>query len=375
MRFQNYTPFPAIAWKSADNHNNRYISYVVRVKYAFDTVDSEGHWTLKLHTDQEALFGKDIYYNEEDIFNSSVRFESDYVSYKPHADLIVNAYAHASTPLTEWRCGVKVLRPVEFKDEPYTPLLEKWIRVKGERFIQQDVLGASFTKSKKENKIPLRYEYANGGSVSNPYYDPAHPKEEKPFLMYAQYNPVGVGVVHKSMFEQNLPLRAPQIEAMSESLDKPNMSNAPQGFGFIGRSWKPRIDLAGTFDDAWIKKKHPVMPDDFKEAYNNAAHPDLQLKGYFLSHDKIVLHNLVKDRYVQSFELPNFYFKAQQEEEFSSSPHFLNIDTVIVDILEDEMKKNAVYVSYRTRIPADDKVQQSSVNMFVPDDFLGVSHG
>lgn len=375
MRFTNHTPFPAIAWRSGDKYGHAYISYVVRVKYAFDVVNQEGLWSLKLHEEQEELFGQDIFYDENNIINSSVRYESDYVTYKPHADLIINGYAYSSEPLKEWRCGVKVLRPNENKEEQYISLLEKWLRIKGKRFIQQDILGASFTASKKDFKVPIRYEYANGGAVPNPNYNPEKPEEEKPYLLYAQYNPVGVGVIHKTMFDENVSLRAPQIEAMNESIDKPNMANSPQGFGFVGRSWKPRIGLAGTFNAQWKQKKHPLMPDDYQETYNNAAHTDMQLDGYFKPEDKILLYNLVKDRYEQSFILPNFYFKAQHNEIFTENPSFLNIDTVIVDLMEDEMKNNAVYVSYRTRISVGQKVTQSSINMYVPKDFIGDDHG
>ena len=375
MHFQNYTPFPAMGWKSADKHNHRYISTVARVKYLFDTVDDKGLWSLKLDPNQGELFGKDMFYDEENIEFSSVRFESDYVVYKPHADLVVNAFAHSTEPLKEWRCGVKVLRPTDIEEEPYLTLLEKWLRVHGERYIQDDVIGTSFTTSTKATKIPIRYEFANGGTVKNPDYDPQHPNEKKPFLRYATYNPVGVGVYHKSMLETNTPLRAPQIEAMNESLNKVNLQNPPQGFGFIGRSWQPRIQKAGTFDEKWSKEKHPVMPNDYQEAYNNAAHPDLQLEGYFEPFDKIIFHNLVKDRYEQSFTIPNFYFKVEVEEVFASEPYFLDIDTVVVDLMEDNMTKNAVYISYRKRIPAGENVQQANLNMYVPKDFTGVTHG
>lgn len=373
MRFQNNTPFPAMGWESIDNKNNTYISCVLRVKYAFSHVNTNGEWLLKLHTDQGELFGKDMYYNEDDVVNSSVRFESDYIPYKPHADFIFNGFAHATVPLKEWRCGVKVLRMTDGNDTQ--TLIEKWVRVRGERFIQQDIIGASFTSSKKATKVPIRYEYANGGSIRHLQHHSDSIENNKPYLVYSPYNPVGVGVIHKSLFDKDTPLRAPQIEGMNESLDKPNMPNPPQGFGFIGRSWEPRISFAGTFDKGWEKEKHPLMPDDYKETYNNAAHPDLQLKTYFKPFDKIVLHNLVKDRHEQSFTIPNFYFKATVEGMVTSVPHFLDIDTVIVDALYDDMTKNAVYISYRTRIPSSKNVQQTNLSMFVPKDFIGGKHG
>lgn len=375
MRFINYTPFPAIGWPTMDKNKNNYLSIVVRVKYLFDKVDKNGVWSLKLDSNQGDLFGKDIFYNEDDIMHSSVRFESDYISYKPHADLIVNAYAHATVSLTQWRCGLKVLRPVQHQDEEYETLLEKWLNVRGERAIQDDVIGFSFTKSNKSNKVAIRYENANGGVIENPKYTPESEDSQKQYLNYNAYNPIGVGVAHKVLFEQKEPLRAPQIESMNEPLDKPNMSYLPQGFGFIGRSWQPRISYAGTFDENWEKEQHPFMPDDYNEQYNNAAHQDLQLKHYFEPYDRVILHNLVKDRYEQSFEIPNFYFKGSTETFFKPQSYYLNIDTVIVDILEDDMSKNALYISYRTRIPASSDIDECTLNMLVPKDFIGGTHG
>jgi hypothetical protein len=194
-------------------------------------------------------------------------------------------------------------------------------------------------------------------------------------LVYNPYNPVGVGVTHKVFLDKDETFRAPQIESMTEPLEKPNMSCMPQGFGFIGRSWKPRIDYAGTFDEKWIKEKHPIMPDDFQEQHNNAAHPDLQIKGYFEPYDRVTLHNLVKDRYMQSFEIPNFHFKGSIEDNFKIQTFYLDIDTVIVDILDDDMQKNALYISYRSRTPIYEGINECKLNMIVPKDFLGASHG
>jgi len=375
MEFVNHTPFPAIGWPNLDKNNNYHITIVSRVKYIFDKVNSKGEWSLKLAPEQEKLFFKDVFYNEKNIHQSSVRFESDLVPYKPHADFIVNAYAHSTVPLREWRCGVKVLRSHETQETDDEILLEKWLRVHGERYIQDDIVGYSFTKAKKSTKVALRYENANGGNIKNPNFDKEYDAREKEFLMYSLYNPVGVGVAHKTLFDKDSSNRAPQVESMNESIYKPNMNNPAQGFGFIVRTWHPRTKYVGTFEQAQIDKQEPCFPKNFDDRYYNAAHTDLQLKGYFEPADKIVLHNLVKDRHEQSFRLPNFYFQGNIEESIDSHNTLLDIDTVIVDILEDDMRKNGIYVSYRTRIPCAKNIKKSSLNMFVPKDFLGVQNG
>jgi len=375
MEFINHTPFPGIAWVNGDKDNHTYVTIVVRVKYLFDLSDTEGHWSLKLAPEQEALFAKDMYYDEEDIASSSVRFESDFVPYKPHGDLIVNAYAHSKEPQTSWRCGVEVLRPSDEHFEADVPLLQHWLRVHGEREIQDDVIGYSFTRSKEATRVPIRYEYANGGVVDNPEYEDTETNDQAQYLIYSANNPIGVGVAHKALLEEERKLPAPQIEALGEPIEQPNMPNLPQGFGFYGRAWQPRIGYAGTYDTEWIKNKFPVYPDDFDERHNNAAHPQMQLTGYFKPHDKIVLYHLSQEKSKFSFALPEFHFKAQLDDVFMSDEVFMDIDTVVVDVLEDAMQDNAVYVSYRTRIPSSKEVNQSSISMLVPEDFIGGRHG
>jgi len=376
MKFTNNTPFPAMSWKNFDKDTSLRLTTVVRVKYLFDNVDEEGHWQLKLDPQQGSLRRSEVYYDTlENQTESSIRFENDYVPYKPHADFVINAYAHSTEPLREWRCGVKVLRPKETEKEEHDVLIEKWLRVRGERYIQRDVIGSSFTTSNKSTKVPVRYEYANGGSIANPEYDKENNPKVKPYIKYASYNPIGVGITHNSMFENDVLLRAPQIESMQEVLDKPNMPNPPQGFGFMGIEWQPRASLAGTYDEAWLTSKAPVLPDDYQDTFNNTAHPDMQLKSYFEPQDKIVLHNLIKDRYVQSFEIPNFYFQGSYLDNFWSNPFYLSIDSVVVDILEDDMQKNAVYISYRSYARISKEISESKLTMLVPKDFLGATHG
>lgn len=112
------------------------------------------------------------------------------------------------------------------------------------------------------------------------------------------------------------------------------------------------------------------MPDDYKEEHNNAAHPNLQLKGYFQVGDSIVLHKLLLGRETQAFQIPGMYFKGKYHLDKEELPFYLEMDTVIVDVLEDNMKDNAIYISYRKRVPYSNKVDKVSLNMIVSKDFI-----
>ena len=113
------------------------------------------------------------------------------------------------------------------------------------------------------------------------------------------------------------------------------------------------------------------MPDDFKEEHNNGAHPNLQYReGYFKGNDVIVLHKLLKGRETQAVAIPDFYFKAKYHVKKEELPFYLEIDTVIVDILDEKMENNALYVSYRKRVRHSPKVEKVSLNMIVPQSFI-----
>ena len=66
-------------------------------------------------------------------------------------------------------------------------------------------------------------------------------------------------------------LRPPNIEDPADLIRGLRSRPRPAGFGFIGRSWRPRIDLAGTYDEAWQRTRAPLPPPDFDTHYHNAA--------------------------------------------------------------------------------------------------------
>ena len=360
MLFENYTSFPAIGWLSWDNKAKEYNSVVVRVKYLFDKMDNEGLWSLKLDPNQGELFSTDMFY--EDNMDASVLFESDYIAYKPHADLVVNAYARSSEPLMYKRCGVKVLR---LNTNNVETLIEHHLNVKGKRYWKDAFGGWKITLPEKTTKVAIRYENTYGGIVADPY-------KEGEYLKYCHQNPIGKGIFHKELIKQNRIIEVSQIEAVGEPMEEKGRDYTPQGLGFIHRSWQPRIKLAGTFDKEWLDNKHPVMPDDFQESHNNGANPNLQLKnkGYFKVNDIVLLDNLLQGQSRQAFIIPDFFFKSEIHIVKEKLTFDLNIDTVVVDIRADEMSDNTIYISYRKRIPAIKHTKKVTLNMIVPENFI-----
>jgi hypothetical protein len=47
--------------------------------------------------------------------------------------------------------------------------------------------------------------------------------------------------------------------------------------GPIGRSWLPRRSYAGTYDQAWLDDRMPLLPNDFDDRYFQSVPPDQQV--------------------------------------------------------------------------------------------------
>lgn len=358
MTFENYTPFPAIAWPNIDHNEKEYFSVVVRVKYLFDREDEKGLWSLKLSPNQEELFGEDIFYEEN--MKASVLYESDYVTYKPYGDLIINGYAHEEEEKKSWICGVEVLR--EEKNSLKTILKQK-TRVYGERDWHWWLHGWNIHQVSKSKKVALRYENAYGGYSLNPKKDE---DGELEFLDYFKANPVGKGVAHKRVLKGVGNFPAHQIEAVDEKISSINKDVEPQGYGFIQRSWEPRLSMIGEEEHEDIT----LLCKDFDEHHNNAAHKNMQLKeGYFKPNDIVLLEKMLKGKSIQAFKVPSFYFYGDNGLNRDESKFFLEIDTIVLELRSDEMSQNAIYISYRKRVPIKVAVKSVSLNMVVPEEF------
>ena len=72
----------------------------------------------------------------------------------------------------------------------------------------------------------------------------------------------------------------------------------------------------------------------------------------------------------QAFQIPGFYFKGAVHLNEQEAPFMLDIDTIIVDILDDRMTHNALYLSYRARVPYIEEIEKVSLNMIVSEDFI-----
>ncbi|WPO00215.1 DUF2169 domain-containing protein [Pseudomonas sp. MUP55] len=348
MEFRNLTPFDALCFSALGVDDQEYPVLVMKVGYRLLSIDGHtGQFRAEvLDDDPLPLCTGDTYYGEEG--SSSVCEESDLAPFKPRCDVIVvgNAYAPQGQPTTHWTAGLRIsapvppLPPVDVPlPTPLSPgerlteyqlaawqaarqeaarrranaptrhyLLDKYLNFTGPRHFRHSLFGGwQLTEPQPATSVPLRWEYAFGGSsmVLNPEH--AVDANTPPYLLneVCYSNPLGRGWIEKREedlgYQLDQPLRelpAPQIEP----IDKPvwrlerakhpegelnangmaqiaaNYKNQPAGFGILGRAWAPRLPLAGSYDEAWQRERWPGLPTDSDFGYWNGAPADQQIE-------------------------------------------------------------------------------------------------
>nr|WP_245737433.1 DUF2169 domain-containing protein [Xenorhabdus japonica] len=150
------------------------------------------------------------------------------------------------------------------------------------------------TPPQKFTTLPVDYRYAFGGECKVYEKDGSaasvpeetrltdtqreqHPEKDNAPIAHAtwEYNPLGTGFITpwyaKAKDLSYYP--APRIEHpdapitaehFTQWLNQPpsitEKAGQPAGLGIIGRAWLPRRTLAGTYDEQWLKERHPYLP-------------------------------------------------------------------------------------------------------------------
>lgn len=342
MEFSNHTPFPALAFESFAPDGASFHTVVLR--QTFELRDG----VLMLAQEQRPLATSDRFHGEPN--QSSVAEESDLAPYKPLCDVLINgtAYAPQGRSLPRFAAGIRIVSaPMRSNNDTGVPttkvLLDRRLFVTGPRyFARRSTFGRSMNRLVKIASLgivrpidwwltppepiaalPMRYEYAWGGQCRIDARDPAakrvpkasrlddkqqaaHPDQDNVPVAHTacENNPIGLGFAERWFLDATKLQRvaAPQIEAGSEPISiqawlaavngQAHPSLHPAGVGIVGKAWKSRRELAGTYDDQWLAERHPGLPDDFQFRYWNGAHPQMQVP-HLKGDETIVLTNLV----------------------------------------------------------------------------------
>lgn len=160
-------------------------------------------------------------------------------------------------------------------------------------------------------------------------------------------NPVGRGFAGSRKAEEMNGVPLPNLEDPRQLIRDHGDQPAPACFGFCAPNWQPRVDFAGTYDDAWQKTRAPYLPVDFDKRFLNMAHPDLVYPGYLQGGEPVTITHMHPDG-VLKFDLPRVNLIARiRVADRVEQPEFL-LETLI---LEPNLRKLSMV--WRAAMPCD----------------------
>lgn len=319
MQLKNLSPYSALSYCIEAPEGDELWAVVARGAYDLHPEPGAGdaRSTHALMLAGGELSVKDEYYGT--LNQSSVRYESDLAQMKPRCDVIVLGSAHSPTgePVARMNVRVRIERPRDVHDFARAGLLlDHHLAVCGARWFERRGSAWQLTPPEPFKDLPLRYEHAFGGELKVYADDPAadrvasserlsdemrarHPEGANAPIAHTTCvrNPLGMGFLERWYVDAVGVSRwpAPHIERPGAGItaelfakmldgelragELPALS--PHGTGVIAKPWSPRLELAGTLDAQWLDTRWPRMPDDFKMAYWNGAHPDMQCPHLF----------------------------------------------------------------------------------------------
>lgn len=216
--------------------------------------------------------------------STAVKYETDYAHRKPMCDVLLNgsAYAPDGRPASRVQVGLKV------------GVMSKSFNVIGDRYWEAGTLSIGPGYPGNFLTMPISYDNAFGG-VDNFHQD------ESKHSTYV-WNPVGTGY-HEDLsgaLVDGTPM--PNTEELNKTVKMPLNSYRPMAFSAMGRNFKSRYPLAGTYDQQWLDNQAPFWPDDFDFLYFQAAPKDQQIP-YPKGGEWVMLQNLTPEG-VTKFQLP-----------------------------------------------------------------------
>ncbi|XUY27077.1 DUF2169 family type VI secretion system accessory protein [Agrobacterium sp. rho-8.1] len=277
MSVDNHTPFPALAFRQYN-----LVGDLMGVVVARGTFKLTNGGPLKLADEQQPLVMSDVY--DGDPHQTPQMACTDLAPFKPGTDVtfIGAAFPPNGAPSSSWTCGLQV-GPIEKRLRVHGPRYWRAKTRKTWRGLidrqQEDALdGWELTAGDPVPYVPLDWRLAFGGRLQDETIEA---------------NPVGIGLVDETRFKEQHDWPAPQIEDEAEPIRAVSDRPKPAGLGPISPFWKDRADLAGTYDDEWLQRCHPLLPPDFNYSFWQAAPRDQVTDQWLYGHEPFELHRLL----------------------------------------------------------------------------------
>ena len=297
LQLKNNSPFAATMALFPNEQGVDTLYIIVKASFKIGK-----QWTL-LDKQLEPVAG-DVYWTEP--VKSSIKSASDLHLGKQSTDIIFTGHACAPEGKQAKQMDVHVA----------AGSVSKTIRVFGERVWDN----GQISTPDAFQTMPLIYEKAFGG---------VH--EVNGSVLSAELrNPVGVGYAGKRKAQELNNTALPNLENPAQLIQNITDTPDPSCFSFVSPSWQPRVNYAGTYDDAWQTTRAPYLPDDFDKRFFNMAHPDLIYPGYMQGGEPVAISGMHPNGKLQ-FNIPHIKVAANVKIKNRIETPGFNLETLIVE--------------------------------------------
>ncbi|CAM2836961.1 DUF2169 family type VI secretion system accessory protein [Moritella viscosa] len=118
------------------------------------------------------------------------------------------------------------------------------------------------------------------------------------------------------------------------------------GFGALPTFFQQRYCLAGSFDDAWINSRRPLLPIDFDTAFYQTSPVDQQCSGFLMGGERISLSGFSHEG-VMTFILPKQCYEAKVR----YSDDIVNTEIMDLHTLFFDTEKGTVSATFTASFP------------------------
>nr|USU31342.1 DUF2169 domain-containing protein [Methylobacterium sp. OTU13CASTA1] len=335
MQLVNRTAFSAFAFRQFDQNGD--LDCVVSVRGTFRF---EPGGTLAVADRQEPFQWEDVYDGEPQ--QGSLLRQGDLVPYKPGTD--VTLLGDAVNPNPDggpFVCRIRIGNQIDASLRVMGP--RRWqarTRRTWRGLLQRDpqpvLEGWDLSGPEPAARVPLTWASAVGGTLPGATGE-VHPD-----------NPLGLGLVDRAHCDHRETYPAPTIEAVDAPVERWNALPAPAGFGPLPPWWRPRQRYAGTYDEAWLAERHPLLPRDFDPRFWQCAPTGLVATPWLAGTEAFTLDNLHPDAPHLTGGLPGIMLGVTARDERATTKHPLVLDGVQFDL---RAGRDAVLLTWRCRFP------------------------
>lgn len=332
MRFTNRTSFEAGYEQAAFKDDSDGLVFVVKATYQIPDVPNG---QVVLSPNQQPLVSDDQFSDFLPAECADLVYESDFSSFKPKCDIVLQACAHApnNEPVKELDVMVKVGD------------WQKKLSIVGDRHWKKGTLGRwILSEPEPFIQMPIDYQHTFGGY-----------QEIESYREHFEMNPCGRGYVYDKLLSDPKEVLVPNVYNSAEVRQYKRFGDVstPASFAPISSLISPRLELAGTFDANYIVERFPALPSDYQDEFLQIAPGDQQVE-YLVGGELIELFHLSPQSYL-AFSVPSStpVIWLCRSGEKTLHPLLPNLDTLYI-----EPDKKQFQVIWRLRVPFNKNVHE-----------------